>query len=437
MSSIKRNIIRFTRGCFVSKELFFLGGGRVLNHMKQIESYYIPYFIFVLQFGLKLVIMIIEKISAINLPNLNYFILLALFFQLILYFVKKEQKFKIHQTTFLTFIIFCLVFIIELLWGFSFLISGSMYLFKYFLGFYFNQLLMIILLFYLGYNSLGIIEAISRNNTLKIVSLLIYFILVSLFIYANKYLSGSGELFYGLDISYIYLGDMFAIFSIFISIHIRNKIFRSIIMILSLIFLVQIGSRSALVFFFITFLISIVGYINSLRKLCATLFIASFLVLIFNIFNDFFLQHLPERVVRILSFRNLLNDYSFLARDKIMSSALDNIRGNLLIGSFFAEYRIRNGWGLYIHNVLSYLEEYGIIVFSLLISLISFSINILIQLQIRMKNSSFVNYCLYQSTFIILSTLFTRSYIYYYIWMVFGMIFCIQSNKKIIVSLSS
>ena len=238
-------------------------------------------------------------------------------------------------------------------------------------------------------------------------------------------------LFFGLDISYLYLGDVFAIFSLLIIAMLDDYKKKIALFMSSTYFLYLLGSRSSLYFFLVVFIVYLFKFFFVRRKLFARIGLITvvlFGILIFVLSVDLNLVT-DNRMLRIISSSNRVTDYSQIARNSILVAGIDNIKENWFWGDYLAEFRVRGGWGAYIHNILSYWEEYGIVVFIMFIYQCLFTLVYNVR-RFFSISGKVVEFSTYIAIFCVLSVIFTRSYIYHYAWLAFGLTTCLMKIIK-------
>lgn len=399
------------------------------------------YLLFAIQFGIKPIMEIIESVFDVTLINENVFI-----FIILLYVLLKSignLKFKRKRSTFsiLVFVLFISILAIEVFWGIRFYSANDIELFNHYISFLINQLLLVFLLFFMGYNFKHLLTGFSMRKKIFTAGLIIIYVIeIGLLLYGKAVYSNYNILFYGLEISYIYIADVFSIYSLLIISILDKDRVKIVFFTISSIFLIFIGSRSSLFIFFSVFIIFLIKYFMRRDKFISKLRLFIFLTLIsaMIILLTDFSQIISNRMFRILIPSYLSVDYSMIERNQILTKAFINIKEHLFLGDFFAEYTSRGGWGAYIHNILSYWEEYGLFVFVLIMFLCLYVLKNMLKFFFFYKDDKFndkfnyksIEFSTYISIFGILSIILTRSYIYFYMWFVFGLFSYIVSQKK-------
>lgn len=382
----------------------------------------IVFFLFILQFGVKLLLTIFSSLFGINVSIIN--VLILLIFSLALFkskfTLRIPNKFNIYDIN--VTILFLLIMLIEFIWGFVFYSVDDVVLLTRWINFVVNQLVIVLLFVYIGGNYYKLDGFIKKNKEYKNIAILLYMVQLAVFLYGYMNYSQHNILFFGIEISYLYLGDIFAIYSIFIISSITKSKGKIALFLSSTLFLYLIGSRSSMLFFVFVFAVYLLRYFKFKKKMFSKISILSLLLLAIlslalSIDIDTFLNN---RMLRILLPSNLGDDYSMIERMKLYTAGVENIQNNWFFGDLFAEYTKRGGWGLYIHNIISYWEEYGVItfLFIVLLCIVTLKINIKSYFKYSYRGLEFPALT---SIYCILSTVFTRSYIYFYIWFAFAL----------------
>ncbi|WP_338881938.1 O-antigen ligase family protein [Clostridium perfringens] len=362
-----------------------------------------------------------------------------LFVFIVLYFMFniKYKNFYINKNNFISIIVFLFILIIVIKSLFN---SDSFTLYKisnkymtmydyhiYFLG---SVLVPILSMIIVG-NEYKKICGFKNNNLIKNIVIALYFIEIILIIYVKlRYYNISGQALLEESGKHLFLGDSFVVLTFIILNLIKNNINKNLIVLISLITLYLIGSRSA---FFLFIILVIVKFIfeKLTRKKCIE--IGSILIII-SIISCYILipvyqgkkSNLINNRVFTLVF-NTDDDHSLNSREELNEVGIRVIKENPLLGNLFYEIEEYKITGRYIHNVLGYWAEFGFFVFIIIF------INILIKLikalknYLRGKDTSYIN-----SLIIIfcLSALFSRSYNNAFIWLALTLNYSIGEVEK-------
>ena len=105
----------------------------------------------------------------------------------------------------------------------------------------------------------------------------------------------------------------------------------------------------------------------------------------------------------------------------MLNIGLNAISNNIFIGDFAGQVKIAGDglgarWGGYMHNILSFFRQGGVIVFALVVIILINSFTTLYQIVKRNLLSSLFGVILY----IIVVSLFSRSYVYPWIFLLAG-----------------
>ncbi|PLY04732.1 MAG: hypothetical protein C0625_15795 [Arcobacter sp.] len=343
----------------------------------------------------------------------TYYFLIIFSIIILIYIIISSQ---IHQFNFLkeiknSFLIFTLILILII---FSYLTNNlnhimdkTFELYLLYLITYFLIAIFIIMKFDL------LVKIFDKNNTIYFFILfnIIYYYLLfysNNFNFINSFIFGFGTN------GAIYL--ISTIFIIFISLFtiIQNKKYFILLSFFSTILVFTLGSRTGILFFILT--LSYTAFkIYGIKKYL--LFISSLLIIFFFFnatFSNIFAEN--ERIISLLSLNT--QDSSYIARLHQLSNNWTFIKDHYFTGIIMSEYLV-GGEGTYIHSYLSYLQNYGIITFTLINILILKLIYLFFKYNIKNDFHIFVN-----SIFIytLLEFIFSRSYAYVHL-LIFLLIF--------------
>ncbi len=189
----------------------------------------------------------------------------------------------------------------------------------------------------------------------------------------------------------------------------QSKYAALIYFIIGFITLFTLGSRSALAFYIIVSFIMIYR-LYSLQKYFILLFVLSS-VLFFNL--DTIVSFLEQRERMHSLFTLNLKDASLVERQLQITNNLLSIKENLFIGQVMGEILVDKK-GSYIHSYVSYLQSYGIVVFTLLnLLILKTSYHLLKRIN---SNDRFFQFMSMAFLFTILEFIFSRSYITYHLF---------------------
>lgn len=282
------------------------------------------------------------------------------------------------------------------------------------LFYYFRAAFFFVIFFITGY----FIQASSINKRALLVLLLLMALLTFLRTDFNTYsLQFDGVFNAELIGTYLYLGDAFAITSLFLLSILKDRSLAFFIIIISAAVLFVVNSRAS---FYIYIFVVILGLAMSRQfVLFAACVIpaAAFLVQILHggIIGSAFMNRMTEYWVTG-------KDTSLDARLDIQRVGYEHIREHPILGSLGGQIREFGDTGNYIHNIFSYWEEFGLINFVVLLIVLFCVWLWLIKAFLRYpetinKNLPFVLIFLFSFTELV----FVRSFVSPYIWLSFGM----------------
>lgn len=390
--------------------------------MTLIEKYYSSYSHRILRF-LLLVFSFLFVLAPIykyyeleGLPSINISALRFIIF-ILSYFIFLLNIKKIIEPNFITYVIGFLFF--HLLISVIFLVNYH-YVTDYAANanIYFLERIDAVVVNYFMFFLLGTFYVIQRqinNSALRRIVYIYWFLFVVFTIFNLKNLSSAygANLLDSSGISYIFFADRIAILSILLF-HIESKNKRKIlIFFVSVILLFLYPSRTSFYIFIFSIVLPFIILPNS-RKIA---FIILGVILIF-ILTNYFQDSFEFRNSRIFSI-SLENNTSLEAREIIFNNNKNIILENLVIGDFMSDVRIARGGGYQIHNFLSLLQDFGLIIFIpflfYLFKSIYASYKIINQKNLESQDLAMVSLLIFSLIISILS----RSHLYPYIFVVF------------------
>lgn len=201
-----------------------------------------------------------------------------------------------------------------------------------------------------------------------------------------------------------------------------KMIFQLSLTFLILFFLFVGGSRTTFILFLLSCLLVFGVKIKYIFISGVTL-----VVLINDQFIEFIsnIDSLKEyRIIKLLSYKE---DISYIARNRLFDSGLNDILENPLSGKFGGQLtssitdETGRRWGAYIHNILSYYRQFGLIPFVFLINLLVYS-----SVKLFNADKKFIPILL----FLLISILFSRSYSFPFIFIIFGITISFKLNNN-------
>ncbi len=179
-------------------------------------------------------------------------------------------------------------------------------------------------------------------------------IVSSFFIYSEKP---------DITINYIFLSNGYVFFSIFVLAYLKNQSTRILFLIISILIIYFIPSRSNTFGFLSATLIPFLFYGRIKRNILIFLLFLFSVYAMSTILNDNY-PFLFES--RLLSTR-LSDDESLLARTEIANKNLNNFKDTWFFGDFMGDVRIHGEEGSETHSYISFWEQFGVIPFILLL----------------------------------------------------------------------
>lgn len=228
--------------------------------------------------------------------------------------------------------------------------------------------------------------------------------------------------------NYLDASDRFILSAVF-SLFFLDKKNHSIFFVFLFFCLFLLGSRSSLLLFSFSVILYYFLFGGLTRKkifFISTLIFSFFFIFMFNeqIFVFFASIGVSERMLILISPSKLDGDLSFIGRNQYLIDGLTDILHHPILGNFSGQlytggdtgYR----WGAFIHNIIEYWRQFGLIVFLFFLYLM---VSIVFEL-IKNKESTSIEYKVFfiVSVYLILSQFLTKSYLYYPMFVAVGMI---------------
>lgn len=230
--------------------------------------------------------------------------------------------------------------------------------------------------------------------------------------------------------NYLLISDGYVVLSLLtLSVNVmRNNIFTTLLPLFSIVVLFVINSRSALFIFILTFALCYLPKMNFKSKIS---FLIITLIIVIYLLRTIDLDTiLDTRVFRLIL--NTEQDTSLMARTEILETEIDYLWNNWLFGDYDG-YMERGGEGAYIHNYLSFWEQYGLVPFVCFCILSAISIKVCINLRFcRSEEGIWAIAILFYA---LSGCLTSKAYVYSTIWFSFGYLYSLslfQSNNRVI-----
>ncbi|WP_257293939.1 hypothetical protein [Endozoicomonas sp. YOMI1] len=255
----------------------------------------------------------------------------------------------------------------------------------------------------------------------KPAALRLSWLLVCLFYLLNY----SGE-YGGLDLSgidyklrgiFLSLADMFALSCFIVITSQKKQTVQVYVFLFSLLILFFLHSRSSLLAFFIS------GAIFFVRRNAKgnivfwfTMLVPPLVILLIYFADTIFLAN--QRMLGF--FLNPLADSSLLTRLEQIKIGLSDIYSSPFVGVYGGQIKKFGGIGWYIHNILSYWRQFGLIPFLLVLVLFFFIPLRLLKLQMQLRSKEF-DLLFLVFAFSAISVLSSRAFEWYFCWLMVGM----------------
>lgn len=218
--------------------------------------------------------------------------------------------------------------------------------------------------------------------------------------------------------NYQFIGDALALSSLLVMAMFPNPLFRIILAVCTVVVLFLVGSRTSFAVFALTSFLIVL--LNSQMRLFS---IAGVVALAFGIFysNTINWEELEQTNPRmVLIFSEYEDDYSVIGRKDRSESGWIDISNSPITGNFGGQRVFNGGWAAYMHNVGSYWRQFGFVPFAMVLSLYMFFIWICTVRLRKTKNVYYVTSLLLGS-FLIIESVISRSFVFGYLHMFFGL----------------
>lgn len=206
----------------------------------------------------------------------------------------------------------------------------------------------------------------------------------------------------GKSYNYLALSDTIAITSLMLLPLIERRVKYTVVVIATAAILTASYSRTSLLLYLVAILLLAI-FDKTKRAVNYQILLVGSLVLTY-LFPKI---ESSQNLIRASSlFVDTSSDASFSGRIEFQQRQLDSMYNHLIVGEYLSEIQSGSSVGGYIHNILSYVDSYGIVIFLWLVSIIGFSFY-----YARSSPPRLVLLC-----YCALALAFSRSYLWPYIW---------------------
>lgn len=395
----------------------------------------IMYFIFIMYFFIQPMDLLLSRyITGTQYTHLSETALLMLPVLLVININSKSKiriKFNLQLLVSITLLI---IILIQILYFFSIkykpIIDGYQ-IYIYFLKIVGSNY---IILWVIG-NYAVFFHRILQNTVIKNITYIIYLTFVFIIVFMTIRNSG-----FSLDITkmsimghnvnivdekfdYLSFSDRFAMATLFIISTIENKYLKILTSGTGILLLTFTLSRTSLYMFaLIIFIIYLKYFIKSKKKLLIIYLLMLLAFITLYGFKDNFTSSgfisRDSRMGILLADRE--SDGSYQGRKLLKSMGEETIRENWFFGKFLYEVERDQKPGGYIHSIMSYWAEYGLIVFTLVLFLSAYLFVKMIICFFRKKESPVLVFISSYTIYVVISLYISRSYFSPYIWFVFS-----------------
>lgn len=237
----------------------------------------------------------------------------------------------------------------------------------------------------------------------------------------------------GADVgNYLFLGDAMSISSLLLLAFFKHPVARLFLFIATAVVLFFVGSRTSfIVFTFTVILYSLVSF--NFRWVPAYIIVCLGL---FAFVSSLDIASLADRNSRMINvFTDYEDDASVLGRKRFAERGWEDILQSPITGRFGGQrdsdiIGTKRGWKSYIHNVVSYWRQFGIVVFAAIMFIYArFAWRMFLELPNR--HSSYYRMFFFISAFIVVESLFSRSFAFTATHMFFGLAIALLGRDHI------
>lgn len=212
---------------------------------------------------------------------------------------------------------------------------------------------------------------------------------------------------------YILLADSYMMLSILVISFQKNILYKSLILLTSIIVLFILKSRAALFVFVLVYLIIF------LLRYRGALILFSCLLVSTLIYYDLINLILENSSNRMFRFFISGQDSSLSTRSVIFNEEINKIKYNFgwILGDYLGDYEFNKGsMGRYIHNYFSFLRQFGVFPFLLFsVSIIYLYLKTSVN-YIRNRNKKVLEFIFVYTTVYLIQIIVARSFLSAYIW---------------------
>lgn len=238
------------------------------------------------------------------------------------------------------------------------------------------------------------------------------------------------------DLTGLYLGlsDIFCITSLLLfgSVDKSQIKFKIVLIFLSSLGLFILNSRSSLYIY----LICIIFYFLITFKHIKSIKTIFYLFLSTTVIGLIFFDKINTLLVvndRMFAVILKSDDASSNERSRLQNIGINQITSNPIFGDYGGVVKINADLGTYIHNLLSYWQTYGLLVFIISLYFFIYQTAKVFRLSyiLNYKFNNHYNYIMLLSSYLLLSTVFAKSYTWFSAWFVLGILHNFLYNYRL------
>ena len=322
-----------------------------------------------------------------------------------------RQKIDFNFKLVLLFLSYCLTFVVAhyVFFGdFVDLYGRSL------LTFHLHNLLMLFVSYVIGRNFLEI------NLNSRIFTLIFVFMLLRVLFSADLSILTLNLDFVDEDLrgGYLVLSDIFCIYSLLLVGRLNKIWLKLFIALASIIPLFILNSRTSLYLYIFSVTLYFLIFFKFYKILVIILVLAGILSLFSLKIQNIFIEN--NRMFSLLSSDG--QDASSLERSLLKEIGLKQIENNWFLGDYGGTITISNNLGTYIHGILSYWQNYGLVAFLFVLYFFVYQMVKSSYISLKFKKKAEYNYIFLLSVYFVIVILFARAYVWYFSWFFLGVV---------------
>tara|TARA_B110000467_G_C18337888_1_gene499969 strand:- start:4794 stop:5993 length:1200 start_codon:yes stop_codon:yes gene_type:complete len=348
--------------------------------------------------------------------RINISIIYAVFFLLLIGILIVRlsvwKKFKMHKDIFLAASLLFLIAVIVIA-SYPSIVSANIHRIQEYYLFYFSStIIRSFLYFFSGFYLLQFLEK-KRFVRLILISWGVYTAVIFAFSVMKGGILDATLFALNGNHNYLMMADAYALLSIILIVSQVTLSRKSIFILISILALFLLKSRASMyAFVFVSFATLVRFDKRFIWGVCIALLLGLWQLDVLESIRSV----ANHRMFRVL----IGEDNSATMRSDIMSIGLEGIKQHWFLGQFMGDVLQKEKTGNYIHNILSYWRQFGLIPFVLLVYLIFKNYTNLIYAVLTHGWNPRLDFIFFYGFYVLALVLFARSFMYPSIWIIFS-----------------